>query len=261
MVNIRGGLYYGGFAPFVQRLIAWCDLHCANALSRAPRFPPLEVASITSRIASPKGLSGAALDEISPLVAPANTITKVLHSLRSLSTLLKHVTPDHPADIWYSDQVYSLQRQLFDLSYSSIDSPSAPQLLEKATATAALIFSYAALRDIPFNFRVIGTMVANLQTTLAVLLSGAKNHTRTANCLQNGNKEVFWALALGTMASEGRGEHEWFCRQLRVMCLKMRVRSWGEIRDRLEEVVWVGALDAHVSRLWNMIEIEMVLRV
>lgn len=130
-------------------------------------------------------------------------------------------------------------------------------VLEKSTATAALIFSYAALRDIPFNFRVIATMVKNLHSALELLFSTAETQRSllcNKTCLESKPQRTFWALALGGMASVGRPEHEWFCEKFARICQGLGLNSWKEVKIGLEGVLWTEELDDAGKGLWAEVD-------
>lgn len=63
-------------------------------------------------------------------------------------------------------------------------------------------------------------------------------------------KWMFWVLAFGGVAAEGREEREWFVEEFGGFVRGMKLRKWEEARGILEEVLWEDVLDEGGKRLW-----------
>jgi hypothetical protein len=279
MVRMRGGLQQGGFSAHLRRLIAWADLNSANALSTAPRFPPLsdshnlrtdqfEIDPMAFQLyTTPASTSPTSLT--SPTTTTTTTTTKnpyrpipyysdvqVLNpkiaycflTLRQLSRLLNISGPkavirmDHT---WYSDMAYTLQRRLMSLSSSP---PPTPAQIERPCCLAALIYLECCIREIHPRSRIVETLVRNLNAALLRLkaLAGtAMSHL------------VFWALAVGTAASAygERGVHAWFVAQLRALGGFLGVKGWEGARGVLQGILWPEReSDLTRALVWSEVE-------
>jgi hypothetical protein len=279
MVRLRGGLQQGGFPAHLRRLIAWADLNSANALSTAPRFPPLAdrrtckvaidpiafqlystPASIspsqltTTQSNRPATISDSSPTSYSDISSNCNDI-KVLApklgycfiTLRQLSRLLSISGPkavirmDHT---WYSDMAYTLQRRLMHLADTFSVQPSH---IERLCCIAALIYLECCIREIHPRSRIVETLVKDLKAA-SLELKGHAN-AGTSNL-------VFWALAIGLAASRERAEHEWFVAQLGVLCGILGVRGWEGARGILQGILWPER-ECELTRALTWTEVEM----
>jgi hypothetical protein len=157
----------------------------------------------------------------------------------------------------YSNQALGIQIRLIDLSYSDYNSDynntsmTTMQLLEKSAAITALMYSYNTLRDIPFNYTIFAALVSNLQTTLVPLLSETECLWQDSTLFSEAwQQKVFWVLAIGGMAAEGKSCYPWFCAHFSRICLTQRISAWEEIKTCLETVLWSDELDNVGQRLW-----------
>ncbi|KUJ13964.1 uncharacterized protein LY89DRAFT_151350 [Mollisia scopiformis] len=252
MVNMRGGILEGGFDPNVRRLIAWTDLHCANALSQPTRFPPLSVArypdSPLSQMnidAEDRNLQSSIANSLRTdltLISEQSLLEWTMSEVRDMSLSLQHVrcsssTPQE--NIWYSDKVYYLQFCLLEVLHSPKSSH-----LEVATSIAALIYCSVCFRDLSFNFRVVGETVVRLEAVLQNVFYEAAN-------LGKDYENLLWSLIVGGMAAEGKPEREWFVVQLAAIGRTLSIMNWDGCKGMLRRLSWQVELDSFGSRLWR----------
>ncbi|KAH7363779.1 fungal-specific transcription factor domain-containing protein [Rhexocercosporidium sp. MPI-PUGE-AT-0058] len=242
MVSLRGGIENGGFSLIVQRMIGWTDYHVATSLLQKPRFPPLKL----PRTAQPQTVvqpnndfTIEHVEVISPslefLLANVRQLSKTLRLLRQQATM-----PDE--DIWYSDKIYSLQRNLFDIANDS--TYRIP--IDSVCALTALIYCGHCLRDIPLSYAVTAKAVTRLQS--AVQLYETSNLWMDCPEL---TKKMFWVLAFGGVAAEGRPERAWFVQKYEICSHTLLLNSWESARLILDSVLWEPGLDDAGIRLFE----------
>jgi len=274
IVRIRGGLHQGGFSAHLRRLIAWADLNSANALSTAPRFPPLSDShnlrtdqfnidpiafqlyttpastSPTSTTATTKPDFCIPIPNYSNVQVLTPKLAYCFLTLRQLSRLLNISGPkavirmDHT---WYSDMAYTLQRRLMSLSSPNLPLSSG---IERPCCLAALIYLECCIREIHPRSRIVETLVKDLKAALL------KFKGRASRGMSN---LVFWALAVGTAvsASGEPGLHTWFVVQLRALGRFLGVRGWEGARGILQGILWPER-ESELTRslVWSEVEIE-----
>jgi hypothetical protein len=263
MVNMRGGIQNGGFAPHVRRLIGWysfelslhltahsncsfrTDLHVASALSSKPRFPPLgipltEVPDSTS-LPFPTDPHTSDFPTRYQFLSTDETLAHIRTLSSTMSILRKQsVVPEE--NIWYSDKIYSLQHRLYFILHNS----PFPSSLDPAMCIAALIFCAVCLRDITFNFRIIYNGVKRLKTAVQVFLD---RYWKPCVDYALGVK-LFWVLGMGGIASEGKEERNWFVGKFKIMCGVLNLKNWEDARGLLEGVLWQEDLNGFGGKLW-----------
>lgn len=220
MVNLRGGLETGGFNPHVRRLIGWTDLHCSAALLSSPRFTRLQLSAFT------------------PALGLRDLLTQTQVMSETFQELKKGGMPRE--DISYSDRVYCIQRQLFEVIYEEKSTK-----LEVACATAALVFCYHVLRDISLGFGIARMAVRRLKGSLEGVMGECEGSGKGKGEL------LFWTVGFGAVAAEGKEEGQWFVGRFRGLCSVLGVRRWEDVRGRLGRVLWADALDERGKRVWD----------
>lgn len=145
-------------------------------------------------------------------------------------------------DIWYSDKIYYLQRNLFDIAHdASYHSP-----IDSVCALAALIYCGHCLRDIPLSYVVTAKAVTRLKD--AIELYEMFN-------FWNGDyeltKKMLWILGFGGIAAEGKSEREWFVKKFRFCCFNMGVTDWNTAKAAIDNVLWEPDLDDAGVRFWE----------
>jgi hypothetical protein len=238
----------------INPILLRADLHCANALSQPLRFPDINHSwTGGSTKTKPAGDMSRLLNDLgSRNFIPR--IDSIMQPLYFLCVTIQQVGTNYPDNIWYSDQVYNLQRRLLDLPETGLllDPMDAMTALTKAVAIAALLFSYPALRDISFNYRSIGVQVTNLQTALALFFSFPESEDwgqQIGSDRDNHQQSLFWTLAVGAIAADGKAEQGWFRSQFAMMCRSLGVESWEEVKEWLNSVLWVEELESAGKRL------------
>ncbi|KUJ22896.1 uncharacterized protein LY89DRAFT_729003 [Mollisia scopiformis] len=242
MVNLRGGLHEGGFSMIIQRIIGWADYHVATAILQKPRFPPL----LLPETAGPQDDHSlrTGLPQCCPFKGSgAPNFEQLSYGIRDLAEklrIIRQASKIPSEDIWYSDKIYFLQRNLFDLAQSGSDATP----LDRVCALAALIYCGHCLRDIPLSYAVTANAVTRLKNSLELLeLTSLHEQHLTDKC--------FWILGFGGVAAEGKPEQEWFAVKFRAMSDYMGLPDWTVARSCLDRILWQVELDAAGERLWE----------
>jgi Fungal specific transcription factor domain len=168
------------------------------------------------------------------LLAGVRDLSKILRELRKL--------PKLPEDnIWYSDKIYYLQRNLIEVVYC----PNTPRPVDRICAMAALMYCGHCLRDVPFTFQVIARSVTRLK---AAIIEYEKDISFEAD--RESKKVMFWILGFGGVAAEGKIERDWFVAKFRALCDELDVNDWETADGLLKDVLWQAELDYAASKLW-----------
>jgi hypothetical protein len=158
-------------------------------------------------------------------------------------------------NIWYSDKIYHLQRSLFDIAHHSDSKPNEPVPLDSVCALAALIYCGRYLRDIPFSYAVTKNAVSRLKDAIEGYdLEHAWDFDEGKEGTENREvqkKKLFWILAFGGIAAEGKREHGWFLDRFGLACVEMNIKNWEESQKVLAEVLWQEELDESGYRFWE----------
>ena len=251
MVQMRGGIQSGGFPMIVQRMIAWTDYHAATAVLKQPRFPPLNIPE-TERpedffyppVSNPSDPSRFRQDDATERDMQDHSLERLLAGVRDLSKLLKELRrlSNLPEDnIWYSDKIYYLQRNLIEVVYC----PNTPRPVDRVCAVAALMYCGHCLRDVPLTFQVIARAVTRLKT---LIINYEKNFEFEAD--RDAKRVMFWILGFGGVAAEGKPERDWFVAKFRAICDELDVNDWETANRMLKDVLWQSELDHGASKLW-----------
>jgi hypothetical protein len=168
------------------------------------------------------------------LLVGVRDLSKLLRKLRKLSYL--------PEDnIWYSDKIYYLQRNLVEIVYC----PNTPRPVDRVCAMAALMYCGHCLRDVPFTFQVIARAVTRLKAAIIKLEMEV-----SADTDRETKKVMFWILGFGGVAAEGKPERDWFVAKFKALHDVLDINDWETARGLLKEVLWQMELDDAASKLW-----------
>jgi hypothetical protein len=173
-----------------------------------------------------------------------HSLERLLIGVRDLSKLLKELRKlsNLPQDnIWYSDKIYYLQRNLVEIVYC----PNTPRPVDRVCAMAALMYCGHCLRDVPLTFQVIARAVARLK---AVIIEYEEEIT--ANADTEAKKVMFWILGFGGVAAEGKLERDWYVAKFRSSCDDLNINDWETANGILKDVLWQAELDDAASKLW-----------
>ena len=168
------------------------------------------------------------------LLVGVRDLSKLLKELRKLSYL--------PEDnIWYSDRLYYLQRNLVEIVYC----PNTPRPVDRVCAMAALMYCGHCLRDVPLTFQVIARAVTRLKAAIIRL-----EKEISADTDREAKKVMFWILGFGGVAAEGKPERDWFVAKFRALCDELDINDWETASGVLKDVLWQSELDDAASKLW-----------
>lgn len=227
------------------------DYHAATAVLKKPRFPPLAIPETEKpedyfypSVSQDSDPSKFRRNESVERDLQEHGIDRLLEGVRDLSKLLKEIRkrPNLPEDnIWYSDKIYYLQRNLVEFVYC----PNTPEPLDRVCAMAALMYCGHCLRDVPFTFQVIARAVTRLKDSIVEYEKETSPPSETED-----KKRMFWILGFGGVAAEGKPERDWFVAKFRASCDDLDINDWETANGVLEGVLWQSDLDGAASKLW-----------
>lgn len=171
------------------------------------------------------------------------------YGIRDLAEKLRTIRrgPVVPSeDLWYSDKIYFLQRNLFDIAHSS----SYATALDASCSLAALIYCGHCLRDISLSYAVTANAVTRLKNSLDLLGVGDIQDQDLAD-------KYFWVLGFGGIAAEGRLEQEWFAVRFRMMSDYLSLSDWKGARSAFDKILWQKELDPAGQRLWEASRLDL----
>jgi hypothetical protein len=227
------------------------DYHSATAVLKRPRFPPLNIPETekpedffyppVSNSSDPSKFRDYDSSEIN---IHDHSLERLLVGVRDLSKLLKELRKlsNLPEDnIWYSDKIYYLQRNLVEIVYC----PDNSRPVDRVCAMAALMYCGHCLRDVPLTFQVIARAVTRLKAAITVYEQEISVDVDIA-----AKKIMFWILGFGGVAAEGKPERDWFVAKFRALCDELVINDWETANGILKEILWQAELDDAASKLW-----------
>jgi hypothetical protein len=243
---------HGNFCPKnFSHNISRTDYHAATALLKQPRFPPLDIPETDRpedffypQISNPGDPSRFRGDDATSQTMHDHSLERLLVGVRDLSKLLKELRKLSylPEDnIWYSDKIYYLQRNLVEIVYC----PNTPRPVDRVCAMAALMYCGHCLRDVPFTFQVIARAVTRLKAAIIKL-----EMEDSADTDREAKKVMFWILGFGGVAAEGKPERDWFVAKFGALRDELDINDWETASRVLKDVLWQRELDDAASKLW-----------
>jgi hypothetical protein len=230
----------------------------AKDLWQPPRFQPLEFPAMSypSRDAwiSPPNDStnGSGACRETPTHTEL-TIDNILSEIKSfttfLSTTINSCDPLARHEISTSDKVYTFERRLISLIHNP---PPSHTPLDNACSIAALMSIFSFIGNMACTSRVVEAK--KLQVALAAIGNDLGSVVREPR----GREKMVWALVFGARRSLGE-ERGWFVSVLKVLCEVLRLKTWGDLRETLDGVLWANCLDQEGMRVWEEIQGAMIL--
>ena len=195
------------------------------------------------------------LAEVTGLSERQTGLIKIFQQMRQLSHYVStsiinekraHVTS-------YSQRIYTLERQLLLLSISGDTMSTSPMesFINRSCRSAAFVYIYAALRDVPLGGRLFDKFVERLRSALdhpGFMLAWSNSHPSM----------LLWVLVLGSLAATGRPERSWFVSQFVGVCMILNLQSLQEMLRVLQNITWVkGFHEGLVEKLWTEVELQV----
>jgi hypothetical protein len=246
MVKKRGGIHK--IRGVFSRIVTWSDFCYANVWNCQPRFLLLpsswrpsstDILDFNSSLLAPEDLFG-----------PESPIISIFSLLRSLSSDLdpdRMVPPDRKAA---STMIYNVEYELLHLNKENADDLEPNECLYSFEATplrtAAHLYLYLVLREIPRTSQLLYRLVERLQDALEIQLGGWWDSTFERRTW------LVWILFMGGAASAGRFERWWFVKELGIVCKRLGIWNREGLEEMLRRVVWQDKwCGEHVRCLWN----------
>lgn len=248
MVKQRGGIHM--IKGVFGRVVTWSDFCYANVWNCQPRFPRIspkyhskssdfDILDFNPTLLAPEDLFG-----------PESPIISIFSLLRSLSSDLDpghSETLDRPAA---SNMIYNVEYELLHINKEHAEDLELNECLYSFEAiplkTAAHLWLYLVIREIPRTSQLLSRLVERLQDGLEIQLGGWWNSTYERQTW------LLWMLFVGAAASAGRFERWWFVKELGMVCRILGIWHVEGLEDALKRVLWQDAwCKDHVQSLWN----------
>lgn len=149
-----------------------------------------------------------------------------------------------------SDTIYNLEYDLLMLNKPLPTDPEPISCIFSFEAvplkTAAHIFLWLAIRELPPTSELLYKLVQRLQDSLMVQVPGwwSSNEERRIWLL--------WILFVGAIASLGRLERFWFVGELGKVCADLNIWTREALRDTLKLVLWQDEFcENNLRILWD----------
>jgi hypothetical protein len=146
--------------------------------------------------------------------------------------------------------IYSVEYELLHLNKENADDLEPNECLYSFEAipmkTAAHLWLYLVIREIPRTSRLLHRLVKRLQDALEFQLGG------WWNSMYGRQTWLLWMLYMDGVASAGRYERWWFVKELGFVCRTLGIWNKEGLEEGLKIVIWQDTwCKDHVSCLWN----------
>jgi hypothetical protein len=186
---------------------------------------------------------------ISPLfdTTAIDDIFSRIRSLMALRMSKRFEVSVSPNGDSYSDQIYTLQNELFHLS-SSAESTT---VLEKCCCLAATIYILVGLCDMSFHARLVETTAERLcrhaeQVAEEMLFVGSKDDCEYM--------KLFWPMTIGCIALGLKEQRHSLINLMKTVSELANCGTALHKNDLLRRVAWDTAWDKYLPPLWNEID-------
>ncbi|KAL2069219.1 hypothetical protein VTL71DRAFT_15557 [Oculimacula yallundae] len=260
MIMLRGGLRSTKLPPSVQRIIGWAELNAASLLQKLT--PTLELDSAGLDIptytctAAPRAGTGPRFPcpsrNITWSVIDTN-IPIILAELRFLSSILEVKDPKEIAEIdniWYSDKVYLIQR---NLTHMWVSPSAAGSRLDTLCCLAASIYVDSCLRDLGFHCPIIGHLVGLLKKDSEALIFSNDPNLFGCEVGDEVVERLMWVFGIASVASSSWPERDWFVEQFALACSSLKVTSWPQAESMLRKYMWNAQWVSSSPSFWNSV--------
>jgi hypothetical protein len=146
--------------------------------------------------------------------------------------------------------IYNVEYELLHLNKENAEDLEPNECIYSFEAiplkTAAHLWLYLVIREIPRASQFLYRLVERLQDALEIHLGGWWSSTYERQTW------LLWMLFMGGAASAGRFERWWFVKELGMVCRAMGIWNREALEEALKRVVWQDAwCKDHVKSLWN----------
>jgi hypothetical protein len=179
----------------------------------------------------------------------SSTLAHVLLKLRRLVKIKaanKFDVSKFPNGASYTDQVYSMQKELSLLSNSKDTT-----LVEKCCCLAALIYIHVGLCDMSFDSRAVEVAVDKLYDYTERLASPECLNTVLNQELVY--KKAFGFLAVSYVASGGK-QRQLFVKVLKIVCVWINYKTALDWEDLLDHTLWDKNWSPCLPQLWKEVD-------
>ena len=146
--------------------------------------------------------------------------------------------------------IYNVEYELLHLNKENAEDLEPNECLYSFEAiplkTAAHLWLYLVLREVPRTSQLLYRLVERLQDALEIQLGGWWNSTYERRTW------LLWMLFMGGATFAGRFERWWFVKELGMVCRTLGIWNREGLEEALKRVLWQDAwCKDHVRSLWN----------
>lgn len=146
----------------------------------------------------------------------------------------------------YSDQVYSLQRDLHFLSTFAVNLTA----IERCCSLAGLAYLHIAVCDMSSQSRAVETVIERLCVHVEQMTS-SEDFYAVSHRDESVSLKIFWTLAVGYVAVEVKHNQQALIVLLKRQCAWLKYKTISERKILLETVLWNKEWDSHLPLLWE----------
>ncbi|RDW61939.1 hypothetical protein BP6252_11372 [Coleophoma cylindrospora] len=242
MIYARGGLSAFQHNPHLSRVVTWADIQTASGLGRAPKFP------LFARPWESSVLSNSLIEAESESLKPLRGIDGAAEALNVLTMLRRVISLQNDAYIKSigsaatTDELTDAAEHMILRHIAEHPSRQSSSAVVHATFSAAHVFIYCYLRDIPKRAKIFQILLFRLQQSLLSM--------DDLTLGRNDRWPIIWALFIGYAAGLRMDENqntykEWFLLKLHTALDVMK--QYGEldkdlVKKHMMEFPWVDRL-------------------
>jgi len=260
MIKMKGGLENLGLDGLIHRMISWVDACCATISGTKPRFPSIRHLASLSRPSihdihgHPTVIIGPEIRALAHSLSISNDFANVLEDISYLTAFVEF--PRHGSNMtqdstYFDDQRASIEFRILTMSgeEDKQQGTAKAENIQEPCRLAALIYTNMVFRIVPPGVAIYTTLTSRLRTTLM--------QTDLMSCWGNLGETLLWVLFMGgAVALRGR-IRAWFVSVLTIVCSKLRIQSWHDIKEILVKYLWSDRIwEEHCKNLWIEVEVE-----
>jgi hypothetical protein len=246
MVKSRGGIHM--LQGVFRRIVTWSDFCFANVWNCQPQFPRLSLPSDTRDFS----LSDFELNLLAPedLFGPESPMVSIFHDLRALASDFEPENIGTIDRLAASNTIYNVEYTLLALNKVGMSDPDPHECIYSYETvplkTAAHLFLYLVIREIPPTSQLLLRLVERLREALEIQMGGWWETTFDRRLW------LLWMLFIGGAVAKASWEKSWFVRELGVACKGLGFESEQSLKEGLKRVLWQEAwFGTHCENLWG----------
>jgi hypothetical protein len=237
---------------------------CGATLSQSkPRFPLIRhlrtsisrssIPDINDIHDHPTIIIGPEIRALAHFLSTTNDLANILIDMSYLTAFLEapHRGSTMAQDsTYFDDQRASIECRILAMPFEEDKKQgSEAENIQEPCRLAALIYTNMVFRELQPSAAIHTILTSRLRTALM--------QTDWMSCWGNLSETLRWVLFMGgAVALRGR-IRSWFVSVLTVVCSKLRIQSWHDIKEILVKYLWSDRIwEERCKNLWIEVEVE-----